>query len=65
MSIISRYCVTNPNFLHIEDIVKNYVDDYDKKNEFYLDICKWKIHFSDTIINIKSNRLYNVCYGWN
>ena len=22
MSIISRHCVTNPNFLHIEDILK-------------------------------------------
>ena len=65
MSIISRYCVTNPIFFHIEDIIKNYVDDYNEKFEFYLILCKWKLHFSDTIINVKSDGLYNVRYSWN
>ena len=65
-TIISQYTVGNPSFLHMEDILKNYVDDYNKKFVLYIIICKWKLHFSDTIINVKSDRLYNIHpYGWN
>ena len=58
MSIIFRHSVTNLDFLHIEDILKIYVDDYYEKIGFYLILCKWKLHFTDTIIIIKSDRLY-------
>ena len=44
-SIICKYTVKNPSFLQIEDILKTFVDDYDKKFEFYLIFCKWKLHF--------------------
>ena len=65
-SIICKYAVINPSFLHMEDILKNFVDVYNKKFEFYLIFCKWKLHFSDTIINVKSDRLYNIHRaGWN
>ena len=65
-SIICKYTVENPSFLHMEDILKNYVDDYNKKFILYIFICKWKLHFSDTIINVESNRLYNIHPGgWN
>ena len=65
-SIICKYTIENPSFLHIENILKNYVDDYNKKFEFYSISCKWKLHFSDTIINVKSHRLYNIFRaGWN
>ena len=56
---ISKYTIENPSFLHIQDILKNYVNDYNKKFVLYKIICKWKLHFSDIIINIKSKRLYN------
>ena len=46
-SIICKYPVENPSFLHVEDILKKFVDDYNKKFEFYLIFCKWKLHFSD------------------
>ena len=59
-SIICKYTIENPSFLHIENILKNYVDDYNKKFILYIIICKWKLHLSDTIINIKSDRLYNI-----
>ena len=63
-SIICKY--KNPSFLHVEDILKTFVDDNNKKFEFYLIFCKWKLHFSDTIINVKSDRLYNIHHGgWN
>ena len=65
-SIICKYTVKNPCFLHVEDIIKIFVDDYYKKFEFYLIFYKWKLHFSDTIVNVKSDRLYNIHRaGWN
>ena len=52
--------------MHLKDILKYYVDDYNKKFILYIIICKWKLLFSDTIINIKSDRLYNIHPdGWN
>ena len=63
--LICIYTVKNPSFLHVEDILKNFVDDYNKKFEFYLIFCKWKLHFSDTIINVEFDRLYNIHRaGW-
>ena len=59
-SIICKYTVENPSFLHIEDILENFVDEYNKKFGIYIIFCKWKLHFSDTIINIKSDRLFNI-----
>ena len=35
-SINSRCYITYPNFLHIEDILKKYVYDQDKKFGFYM-----------------------------
>ena len=65
-SIICKYTVKNPSFLPVEDILKNFVDDYNNKFEFYLIFRKRKLLFSDTIINVKSNRLYNIHRaGWN
>ena len=65
-SINSKYTVENPSFLHMQDILRKYVDDYNKKFVIYIIICKWKLHFSDTIINVESNRLYNIHRpGWN
>ena len=64
MSIISRYSVTNPDFLHIKFVLKIYVLDYIEKFGFYLIICEWKLHFSDTIISVKPNTWYNVSAGY-
>ena len=65
-SINCKYTVKNPSFPHVEEILKNFVDYYDKKFEFYLIFCEWKLHFPDTTINIKSDRLYNINRaGWN
>ena len=64
-SIISKYSVTNPGFLHVKDILKNFVDGYEQKIEFFLLFRKWKLLFSDTIINVKTDRLYNIHRAWN
>ena len=64
MSNISRYSMTNPDFLHIENILKKYVLEYNKKIAFYLLIFKWKLHFSDTIVSVKYNTWYSVSGGY-
>ena len=59
------YC-SKSEFSSRKDIFKNVVDDYNKNFEFYLIFCKWKLHFSDTIINVKTDGLYNIHRaGWN
>ena len=58
--IIYKSNIKNPNLLQIENILQERVDDYNKKFEFYLIYCKRKLHFSDTIIDIKSDRLHNI-----
>ena len=35
MSIIFRYSVTGPDFLHIENLIKNYILEY-KKNIYFI-----------------------------
>ena len=55
-SIICRYIITNPDFLQIEDILKKYILDYNKKFIFFLIICKWKLHFSDIINAVKNDK---------
>ena len=64
MSITSRYSVPNPDFLHIDKILQIYVLDYSKKFAFYLIICKWKLHFSDTIVSVKSDTQYSNSNGF-
>ena len=59
-SIICKHTVKNPSFLHMNDILEKCVDDYNKKFVLYIIICKWKLHFSDTITNVKSDKLYNI-----
>ena len=35
MSVVNRYCVNNPTFLQIEDILKKRVYDYNKRFGFF------------------------------
>ena len=65
MSIISKYSVTNPDFLNTEITIKKFVDEYNKKIGFYLILCKWKLHFSHTVVSVKSDRLFSTHRGWN
>ena len=59
-SILCKYAVEYPSFFHLNDILEKYINEYNKKFEFYLISSKWKLHFSDTNINIKSDRLHNI-----
>ena len=46
-SIISRYFITNLNSLDLEDILKKYFSDYNKKNGLISKICKFELKFND------------------
>ena len=63
-SIFSKYSVINPDFLNIDILFKKYVLVYNKKFASYLIICKWKLHFSDTIVSVKSKTWYSVSAGY-
>ena len=64
MSINHKNSVINPDFPNLDNILKNYVLEYIKKIVFYLIICKWKLHFSDTIVNVESHTGYSVSAGY-
>ena len=35
-----------------------------KKSAFNLIVCEWKLHFSDTIVSVKSKRWHSVSAGY-
>ena len=59
-STISRYNVTNPNSLQMEDIVKKISKDYDEKFGLHSIICKCKIFFDYLTYNFKFKKMYNM-----
>ena len=47
-SVVNGYCVKNPTFRQIEDILKKYVyvyKDYNERFAFFIIICEWKFGF--------------------
>ena len=53
---IVKYCIKNPEFFKIEDILNKHIDDYQKKIEYFVIICEWKLVFDNNIIFcIKTN----------
>ena len=60
-SIINRFCVENPEFLQIENILKKYIRDYSKKFAFFIIECKWKLDFDNNIFCVNSYKMHNLC----
>ena len=60
--IIFKYFFPNPDFLQMENIIQNYVLEYNKKFEFYTFICKWTLNFSDSIASVRSASVKS--YPW-
>ena len=48
--IVYRYFIINPELHQIRNIFKECILEHEKKFEFYLVICKLKLHFSDDIV---------------
>ena len=63
-SVFNTYFIKNPQVFEIEDILKIYVNIYKKYFEVHLIICKWKLQFTNTIIHVKYEKLYNIHHGW-
>ena len=65
-SIVNRYCIKNPEFFKIEDILKKHVDDYRKDFECFVIICEWKLVFDNNIIIFEKTREHDNTYTfWN
>ena len=58
-SINSRYYIKNPNFVDVEELLRKYVNDYNKKSGLYLIICKFENIFNDLTYDFKISRMYN------
>ena len=63
-NLIHRYNVNNPEFIQMENILKNYINDSNRKFAFYILFVKWKLHFSDVIIDVKSNTWFSISKGF-
>ena len=57
-STINKYSVKNPELIEIEKILQKHVSSFNKRFEIYHILCKWKLQFVDTIIYVKSKRMY-------
>ena len=63
-SIKFRYIIQTPDFLKIDNTLKNYVPDYNKKFEYYTIICKWILHFYNIIVSVKTNLMSSISIGY-
>ena len=59
-TIISRYYVSDPNFLDIEDKIRKHIDDYNENFVLYMILCKCKLLFSDLTYIFIFEKMYNV-----
>ena len=66
-SIVNRYCIKDPDFFKIEDILEKYIDDYRKIFVYFKIICEWDLYFIDDNIFVKRTderyiffRIYNL-----
>ena len=48
-AIINKYSITNPKLCQINDIVKEHVDDYNRKFEHYTVVCNWYLVFDNNV----------------
>ena len=65
-SIVNKYCIRNPEFFKIEDILKKHVDNYRKDFEYFVIICEWKLVFDNNIIIFEKTREHDNTYTfWN
>ena len=62
--LIDRYNIKNPDFLQIDNILKKYIRDHDKKFYFYRTITKFHLKFSNMSTIVKpSTKSKNITHG--
>ena len=58
-TVINKYTIMNPELCQINNIIKNNVNNYNRKFIFYEIVCNWKLVFyNDISIDVKSKVLY-------
>ena len=58
-SIINKYNIMNPELKEINDIIKDYVNDYNRKFEYYTVVCNWNFMFDNGVsLDVKSKKPY-------
>ena len=52
----------NPELKQINDIIKDYVNDYNRKFEYYTVLCNWNLMFDNGVsVDVNSKKLYRFC----
>ena len=60
-TVINKYTFMNPELCEINNILKNNVNNYDRRFVLYKIVCKWKLWFdNDNSIDVESKVLYRV-----
>ena len=60
-TVINKYTIMNPKFCEISNILKNNVNNCDKRFELYKNVCKWKLVFNIGIsIDVKPIVMYRI-----
>ena len=59
--VINKHTIMSPELCQLNDIVKNNVNNYNRRFEYYEIICKWKLVFDNDIsIDVKSKVMYRI-----
>ena len=53
--VINNYSIMSPELRQINDIIKNNINNYNRRFEYYENVCKWKLVFdNNTSVDVKS-----------
>ena len=60
-TVIFKYTIMNPDLYEINSIIKNNVNNYNRRFEYNQIVCKWKLVFdNDMSIDVKSKVMYRI-----
>ena len=61
-AIVNKFSIKTPELSQINNIVKGYVNDYNRKFEYYMDECIWNLMFDNGVsVDVKSKKVYRFC----
>ena len=62
-TVINKYTIMNPKLCQTNDIIINNVNKYNRRFEYYVFVCKWKLMFDkDVSIDVKSKVMYTLSF---
>ena len=61
-AIVNKYSIKTLELSQINNIVKDYVNDYNRKFEYYTVVCNWNLTFDNGVrVDVRSKKLYRFC----